>query len=540
MIGPFGVKSQEVLKHEVYVGKTDDLNLYSDSIFLLIDSIEALGGEAVWKAKYLSAAALSLRNDQKEQAKIEVDECIEHFKQTGDSLNWIRILRLASYIELDLHDYRAAIQRYNQAVNLAIAARDSLEIAYFDGELGYQYMVILEDMEQALMHLQRSYNVSVGGEHWERASRASCYLMEYYMEHGDTLKSFEYAEKALIYSTKLDSFTVEHYDGHLTMSYHYLAAGQYHKAIGHGEILVAKGRKLNDDDVLTNGLLVLAEAFLKLRNYEEGYEAAKHAVELSEKLGDVTGLEPSYDLYWRMCEGLGKTEEAFEALKKYNGYLSLYSEQSALVTSLKSLYKGDLDREKVEKEKVELTLALAKENSRFKSLLLVSVLGLLLALVIYSYIVFKRNRREKEYNRTLEASNEVILRQKQNLEMNLDELKKDLEEKEREADSYYFAQSAIQIKFSKIIVLESSNNYVLIHVEDRPNPLLERVKMKDLVEHFPSNMFVRIHRSYYINVNQIISRPSKYVVKMSNDMVLNVSRSYVDELGDHFLQQGAV
>lgn len=532
--------AQEPDPQEVYMGVLNDISLFNDSIFEYIDSLKALGGENEWKARYILVAALSYRNDEKERAKSEANACIEHFQENGDTLSWIRILRFATYIELDLNDYRSAIQRLNQAINLAIAIKDSSEMAYFDGELGYLYMSVLKDMEQAHLHLDRSYDIAVSGQHWERASRASCYLMEYYWETHDTLRSRASAERALEYSSKLDSNTIEYYDGYLTMSYFLLSNGEYEEAIKHGNILVTKGQELFDEDVLTNGLLVLSEALLGLGRYKDAYKASKEAVEISERLGDISGLEPSYELHWRICEALGKTSEALEALKNYNEYLSLYSEQSALVSMVRGLYKGDLEREKVEKEKVELTLALAKENSKFKSLLLLSVIGLLIALLIYSYIVYKRNKREREYNRTLEASNEVILRQKLSLEMNLDELKKDLEEKQREADSYYFAQSAIQIKFSRIILLESSNNYVLIHVEGRPNPLLERVKMKDLVEHFPSNLFVRIHRSYYINLNHIISRPSKYVVKMSNDIVLNVSRGYVDELGDRFLKQGAV
>lgn len=534
------VTAQPSSKHNYYKQRIDELSIYNDSVYLYIDSLMALGGEAYWLGRYRLASAQSVRNEGKEQVKLELDTCLEHFKAVKDSANWLACLSTAAYNEQDLKDYRAAIRLFNQGADLAIAMKDSSEITYFEGELGYLYMSVLEDMHLARYHIERSYDIAVKIEDWEWASRAACYLMEYNLIVKDTAQSATFAEKALQFSNMLDSTDIAHYDGNNTMSYFSLSTRQYDEAIKHGNILINKGRELEERDVEMTGILVIAEAYYRTNRLNEAYEYSRNAVAIAEETGDAIGLEACYDLHWQVCEAVGKTAESLASLKKYNEYLNAYKEESALVAMTKTLYAGDLERQKVEKEKMELTLQLATENSRFKSLLLVSVLGLLLALLVYSYIVYKRNRREREYNRTLEASNEVILRQKQNLEMNVDELKKDLEEKEREADSYYFAQSAIQIKFSKIILLEASNNYVLIHVEGRPNPLLERVKLKDLIEQFPTNLFVRIHRSYCVNVNHIISRPSKYVLKMSNEVVLNVSRSYVDELGDLFLHQGAV
>lgn len=540
LITSFSLSAQDSTKFESYIEAIEDMGIYNDSVFIYIDSIKSIEGEIYWNGRYVQAYAFSVRNDTKDSAKVEIDICIEHYKSINDTINLLKCLRLADYIEQDLNDYRAAIKRLNLAANLAIASKDSLETTYFEGELGYLFMDVLQDMERAFYHLQRSHDIALQIRDWQNANRSSCYLMEYWVLQGDTVKSGEYAEKAFYYSTKLDSTEPAYYDGYLTMGYYLLDIGKYEEATEYGHIIAAKGREFEDYDMLTNGSLVLAEAFFESKQLNKAYNASSEAVMISERLGDITGLEPSYDIHWRICEALGKKDEALSALKKYNEYHTPLTGKEELATMARELYKGDLEREKMEKEKVELTLDVAEQKSRFTSLMLVSLLGLFLALGIYSYIIYKRNKREKEYNRTLEASNEVILSQKQSLEMTLDEVKKDLKEKEKEADAYYFAQSAIQIKFSNIIALEASNNYVLIHVEERANPLLERVKLKELIEHFPSNMFVRIHRSYCINVDHIISRPSKYVVKMSNDMVLNVSRSYVDELGDKFLKQGLV
>ncbi|MGH1338400.1 MAG: LytTR family transcriptional regulator DNA-binding domain-containing protein [Aureispira sp.] len=101
---------------------------------------------------------------------------------------------------------------------------------------------------------------------------------------------------------------------------------------------------------------------------------------------------------------------------------------------------------------------------------------------------------------------------------------------QEEQETFYFSQSAIQIAFTDILCLESSNNYVLIHVLTRPTPLLERVKMIKLIEGFPSHLFIKTHRSYYVNKKHIVARPSKYKFELSNGIQLSASRSCVENL----------
>lgn len=534
-------KAQHDSVTEYYKGiVNDELSLYNDSVFLYIDSLEVYGGRAAWEARYMRACAYSLRQKKKEEAIQLANSCITYFRSVNDTAAWLHTLRLIAYTNQDLSDYLGAIETMNEGIRLALEAKDTVEMSLFESELGYIYLSVLDDHELSLQHLMRSYEMSLQVGDWVNTSRAVCYLMEYFLAVGDTAKAGEYAHLALQYSKELDSTSVEAYDGNVTMGYYSLWTGNFDKAIEQAEVIAAKGWELEDRDMYAIGRIILAESYFNRGEFRTAYQNSKEAVAAANDVGDIVSLENAYRLHWRICDTLNLSGEALIALKRYQQHAKVYNDESIRVDMMKRLYKGEVERERIEKEKVELTLALAKENARFQSLLLISALGLLVALLVFIYVIVHRNRKEKEYNRTLEASNEVVLRQKQNLEMNLDELKKDLQEKEREADSYYFAQSAIQIKFSEIIALESSNNYVLIHVEGRKNPLLERVKMKDLTEHFPSTLFVRIHRSYYVNVEHIVSRPSKYVIKMSNDMVLNVSRGHAEDLGDRFLQQGAV
>ena len=60
--------------------------------------------------------------------------------------------------------------------------------------------------------------------------------------------------------------------------------------------------------------------------------------------------------------------------------------------------------------------------------------------------------------------------------------------------------------------------------------------MIKLIEDFPNTIFIKTHRSYYVNVNHIISRPSKYLIKMSNEIEITITRTYVNNLGNKFLK----
>ena len=56
--------------------------------------------------------------------------------------------------------------------------------------------------------------------------------------------------------------------------------------------------------------------------------------------------------------------------------------------------------------------------------------------------------------------------------------------------------------FKDILFIEGSGNYVKIHAVQGP-PLLVLDKLSDLVEKLPKQQFVRVHKSYIVNVSHI-------------------------------------
>jgi two-component system LytT family response regulator len=94
--------------------------------------------------------------------------------------------------------------------------------------------------------------------------------------------------------------------------------------------------------------------------------------------------------------------------------------------------------------------------------------------------------------------------------------------------------SVIYIDVEKIIALEAQSNYTLIHKPDNQKRMVSKT-LKDFEEILDENIFVRIHKSYIVNINHVkeinsIDGPS---VLMNDGNSYSISRRQMD----HFLDK---
>ncbi|HZJ80150.1 MAG TPA: LytTR family DNA-binding domain-containing protein [Dysgonamonadaceae bacterium] len=85
----------------------------------------------------------------------------------------------------------------------------------------------------------------------------------------------------------------------------------------------------------------------------------------------------------------------------------------------------------------------------------------------------------------------------------------------------------IRILYKDILYIEGWKDYVKIHLEDRPHPILSLMNMKGLEETLPSTKFIRIHRSFIVQKNKIDSISKNRI--MIGDKELPVGESYKQE-----------
>ena len=61
----------------------------------------------------------------------------------------------------------------------------------------------------------------------------------------------------------------------------------------------------------------------------------------------------------------------------------------------------------------------------------------------------------------------------------------------------------IQIPLDKITYIEGLKDYVKIYTETSPNCIMSLIKMRTVENYLPSNQFLRVHRSFIVNMDKI-------------------------------------
>jgi two-component system, LytTR family, response regulator LytT len=89
----------------------------------------------------------------------------------------------------------------------------------------------------------------------------------------------------------------------------------------------------------------------------------------------------------------------------------------------------------------------------------------------------------------------------------------------------------LRISFKDILYLEGYKDYVKVHLENNPRPLLSLISLKTLEEKLPSKKFMRIHRSYIIALEKI-KAVSRNKVLIGEDYIA-ISDQYKDSFNDY-------
>ena len=107
------------------------------------------------------------------------------------------------------------------------------------------------------------------------------------------------------------------------------------------------------------------------------------------------------------------------------------------------------------------------------------------------------------------------------------ELKEKAQEKIEQKDDFLFVKSEykiVKIKLSDIKYIEGLKDYVKIYCTNGPKPILSLLTMKSVEEKLPSERFMRVHRSYVVNLANITTIERGNIV--FGDLRITVSEKY--------------
>ncbi|MEO9965381.1 MAG: LytTR family transcriptional regulator DNA-binding domain-containing protein [Reichenbachiella sp.] len=117
----------------------------------------------------------------------------------------------------------------------------------------------------------------------------------------------------------------------------------------------------------------------------------------------------------------------------------------------------------------------------------------------------------------------ILIRKYQKSEAKVDELHL---QQEKTRQGYLIVRSDRKhkkVNHGDILYVESFSDYVKIHIEDQNSPVTTKAKISHIENELPAN-FLRIHRSFIVNVDKIATFNSESVT-IGNDQ-LTISRTY--------------
>ncbi len=89
----------------------------------------------------------------------------------------------------------------------------------------------------------------------------------------------------------------------------------------------------------------------------------------------------------------------------------------------------------------------------------------------------------------------------------------------------------VRVAYDDILYIEGLKDYVKVHLKSEPKPLLSLTSLKSLEEKLPEQRFMRVHRSFIVNLEKIgaVSRNSIQIDKTS----IPVSDQYKEAFSDY-------
>ena len=90
----------------------------------------------------------------------------------------------------------------------------------------------------------------------------------------------------------------------------------------------------------------------------------------------------------------------------------------------------------------------------------------------------------------------------------------------------------LRVPIGSIKYIEGMSEYVRIFVDDSAKPIVSLLSMKKLEENLPADTFMRVHRSYLVNLNKV-KEVSKMRIVYDNDVYVPIGEMYKDRFFEY-------
>ena len=90
----------------------------------------------------------------------------------------------------------------------------------------------------------------------------------------------------------------------------------------------------------------------------------------------------------------------------------------------------------------------------------------------------------------------------------------------------------VRVEINRIMYVESMSEYLKIYLVDEPKPLIVLLSMKKLEERLPVSTFMRVHRSYIINL-KLIQEVNKNRIILNKDTYIPIGDNYREAFNNY-------
>lgn len=153
------------------------------------------------------------------------------------------------------------------------------------------------------------------------------------------------------------------------------------------------------------------------------------------------------------------------------------------------------------------------------------VISLLIIGVLWGIMYFIRNLKTERKNKELRMEN-------QRNQDRIEELNRVADKAQKADNELYFKTDykQVRIKPDEILYIEGMAEYLKIYYAGSPTPLIVHLSMKRLLEQLPKDSFMRIHKSYIVNLKRVTGS-SRTQVTIENGTILPIGESYRKDWG---------
>lgn len=326
--------------------------------------------------------------------------------------------------------------------------------------------------------------------------------------------SIHYSHKLLKHykTTQLKKHTERYKASGINMTYMNLGNTYFFKNdLDSAEFYLDKATKgfesTNNWRFATSSLSLLGEVYFQKKEYQQ----ALKIVDSSQKIAEDHSLERNYSRNYNL---LARIHLELNNTDEYNKYAELDNKHRLKNIDNVNIGEGN-DSLNKSKYKHELNKAQRLvEDKRFYQTLFFRISIVVLVLGFISFYFFKHNRKNKK--------EVTILREKLKL--------KNASSDEQVSELIHLKSKSV-IDPNKLQYVKSEGHYLEFYIEDKDKPEVDRNSLTKILDILPPHLFVRIHKSFIVNISYIkIINSTKLMLQ--DGTWINLSRTYKQQLKD--------